>query len=267
MSCTWALNSCPRSSESRPSRSPAADSRSHAPKHPPSLPRRAPPGDRWSTWSESRSSRPPWEHRRARQSKRTWRLWCARSAAPGRQPKSLWGSVPESRWDWVRLRSGLSLWTAAAWDACSPPQRSKQPKVGSLGLFPQTFEERLCCAKLPIEYLISYQTEHHRKAEVSALFPGCRWFLTLLGCDVGGCFFILNQLITTKVYYDYIYKIHTKTVPSWRSILCFPLSGSPSIVQKCLEILETRPDVGAIENQCWSLISVWSGIWIHPLLH
>ena len=77
---------------------PAAHSRLRSPMHPPSRPRRAPPGDRWSTRSGSPSSRRRKAHRRCRRSKPTSRRSCARSVAPGRRPKSpsAWPSVARS---------------------------------------------------------------------------------------------------------------------------------------------------------------------------
>lgn len=68
------------------------------------------------------------------------------------------------------------------------------------------------------------------------------------GMDIGGFFYILQEIFNKKYNYRYILKLHTKTNNSWRDELCNGLLDHRQIVQ----IMSDR-QIGMIGSKKWSV--------------
>jgi Rhamnan synthesis protein F len=66
------------------------------------------------------------------------------------------------------------------------------------------------------------------------------------GMDIGGFLALLPLVLTATPRYDYVLKLHTKSVGWWRRGLIAPICGSPAQVKLCLSLFQTQARVGLI---------------------
>lgn len=64
------------------------------------------------------------------------------------------------------------------------------------------------------------------------------------GMDIGGFLSLLPLVLNGS--YDYILKLHTKSLDYWRRQLVAPICGTPSLVKNALRLFKTNPAVGLI---------------------
>lgn len=66
------------------------------------------------------------------------------------------------------------------------------------------------------------------------------------GMDIGGFLRLLPLVLAATPAYDYVLKLHTKSMTWWRRSLITPLCGTPLQVKKCLNTFQTQSRIGMI---------------------
>lgn len=91
---------------------------------------------------------------------------------------------------------------------------------------------------------VMYQQESETLNKIKELYPTAVYILSLRGVDTGSFLLFAKHVYDQKLDYDYILKLHTKTVDRWRTELINGICGNNA--EACLNVFNSDPKVGII---------------------
>lgn len=104
---------------------------------------------------------------------------------------------------------------------------------------------------------ITYREQEDPTNQCRQKYPNAHLMRTDRGCDIGSFLLQVQQLIGSKIKYDYVLKIHTKSdnqqFPHWKNDLIKNIVGSQDSVNHIIRKFNSNTKIGMIGSKKWIL--------------